>query len=56
MIGDRLDNDIAPANTLGIKTVWIKQEFGKYSTPKTGLEKPDYIVNNRSEVSQLFAG
>ncbi len=25
MIGDRIDNDIVPANKLGMKTVWIKQ-------------------------------
>lgn len=54
MIGDRLDNDIAPARTLGMRTVWIKQGFGKYSTPRTELEKADYIVNNLSEVSKLF--
>ena len=25
MVGDRLDNDIIPANKIGMKTVWIKQ-------------------------------
>ncbi|MDE5995928.1 MAG: HAD-IIIA family hydrolase, partial [Eubacterium sp.] len=33
MIGDRLDNDICPANKIGMKTIWIRQGFGKYSTP-----------------------
>ena len=28
MIGDRIDNDILPAKSLGMKTVWIKQGFG----------------------------
>ena len=28
MIGDRLDNDIAPAKKLGMKTVWIRQGDG----------------------------
>lgn len=30
MIGDRIDNDIVPANIMGFKTIWIKQGFGKY--------------------------
>ena len=30
MIGDRIDNDIGPAKKMGMKTVWIKQGFGKY--------------------------
>lgn len=30
MIGDRIDNDIVPAKRLGMKTIWIKQGFGKY--------------------------
>ena len=30
MIGDRIDNDIVPANLLGIHTIWVKQGFGKY--------------------------
>lgn len=34
MVGDRIDNDIIPANKIGMKTVWIKQGFGKYSSPK----------------------
>lgn len=27
MIGDRIDNDIEPANKLGMKTIWVKQDF-----------------------------
>ena len=30
MVGDRIDNDIIPANEIGMKTVWVKQGFGKY--------------------------
>lgn len=54
MVGDRLDNDIAPAKTLGMHTVWIKQGFGKYSVPESNLEKADHIVNNLDEVCKLF--
>lgn len=54
MVGDRLDNDIAPANTLGMKTVWVKQGFGQYSTPRNEMEKADYTVDNLSEVCKLL--
>ncbi|MBP5554827.1 MAG: HAD family hydrolase [Lachnospiraceae bacterium] len=30
MIGDRIDNDIVPAKKLGMKTIWIKQGFGRF--------------------------
>lgn len=33
MIGDRLDNDILPAQLVGMKTVWVKQGFGGYGNP-----------------------
>ena len=55
MIGDRLDNDIAPANTLGMKTIWVKQGFcGKYSTPRTDMEQPDCIAENLDGVKKLL--
>lgn len=28
MVGDRLDNDIAPAKRAEMKTVWVRQGFG----------------------------
>lgn len=28
MIGERLDNDICPAKSIGMKTIWMKQGFG----------------------------
>lgn len=54
MIGDRIDNDIIPANKMGIKTVWIKQGFSYYTEPKAVEEKPDYIVNSLAEITELF--
>ena len=39
MVGDRLDNDIIPANKIGMTTVWIKQGFGSYAEPKTVEEQ-----------------
>ena len=54
MVGDRLDNDIIPANKIGMTTVWIKQGFGSYAEPKTVEEQPNYIVNNLAEIPELF--
>ena len=54
MVGDRLDNDIIPANKIGMKTVWIKQGFGGYSEPKEIEELPDYTINNLKELLKLL--
>lgn len=54
MVGDRLDNDIVPANKIGMKTVWIKQGFGRFSVPNSKEEQPDYIVENLSEIIDIF--
>lgn len=54
MVGDRLDNDIIPANKIGMKTVWIKQGFGGYAKPKETEEHPDYTVTSLVEITELF--
>lgn len=54
MIGDRLDNDIAPANLIGMKTVWIKQGFGRYQTVRQEHEKPDLTVNSLTELCGIL--
>lgn len=54
MVGDRIDNDIIPANRIGMKTVWIKQGFGGYAEPKELEELPDYTVTSLVEITELF--
>lgn len=54
IIGDRLDNDIVPANKIGMRTVWIKQGFGKYLLPSATEEMPDYTVESLSDLMTLF--
>lgn len=54
MIGDRLDNDITPAKKLGMKTVWVRQGFAKYQSVHNKSDKPDYIIENISEILNLF--
>lgn len=55
MIGDRLDNDIAPAKKLGMKTVWVRQDFAKYRSVHNDSEKPDFIVDSIVELANIFS-
>ena len=54
MIGDRIDNDIAPAKAVGMKTVWIKQGFGRLQTPLGEEDTPDYTIEHLSELLNIF--
>lgn len=50
MVGDRLDNDIVPANKLGMYTIWIKQGNWKAAEPVEKLEFPDMTVHSLTEL------
>ena len=54
MIGDRIDNDIAPAKQTGMITIWIKQGFGGMAENLTEEETPDYCVRNLQELIELL--
>ncbi len=54
MVGDRIDNDILPANKLGMTTVWIKQGLGGMCEPACDFEKPDFTINTLSELIKYF--
>lgn len=54
MIGDRLDNDILPAKSLGMKTVWIKQGFGALQKPESPAEEADYTIEKLPELLEIF--
>ncbi len=45
MIGDRIDNDILPANRLGMRTVWIRQGYGRYWKIRGEEERPTAAVD-----------
>lgn len=53
MVGDRLDNDIVPANELGMYTIWVKQGNWFYATPKEPLEYPDWAIRSLKELEEL---
>lgn len=54
MIGDRLDNDIAPANRLGFTTVRILQGYGRYASPLLPDEIPDYTVSSLADLCGIL--
>ena len=54
MIGDRLDNDIAPAKKLGMMTVWVRQDFAVYQKPQRDEEQPDHFVDDLAGLKKIF--
>lgn len=46
MVGDRIDNDVAPARALGMKTVRFKTGRHKEQRPRSWLEVPDAEVED----------
>lgn len=50
MVGDRIDNDIVPAKQIGMKTIWVKQGFGRFWKVTSESEKADYEVDNLSDL------
>lgn len=54
MIGDRLDNDIAPAKKLGFKTIWVRQGLSAYTSPTSPWEQADTVVDRIEQIAALF--
>lgn len=50
MIGDRLDNDIAPAKALGMMTVWVRRDY----SVNNPIEQSDYTITNLTELKTIF--
>lgn len=53
MVGDRLDNDIFPAQAIGMKTVWIRQGNACYQPPELG-RTADWIIDRLGQLEELF--
>ena len=54
MVGDRLDNDIAPATEMGMYTVWVRQSwFGKGNVDLAPF-KPNFTVDRISDILRIF--
>ncbi len=54
MVGDRMDNDMAPANRLGIHTIRLKRGLGAYHEPQSDDEMPEYTVSTLAELLELL--
>ena len=54
MIGDRLDNDIAPAKRIGMKTIWIKQGFSRLAQVKNLEERADWTVEKLTDLLPIL--
>lgn len=54
MVGDRLDNDIEPANRLNMTTVWCKQGYAGYSKPTSAIEKADFTIHSIEEILDIL--
>lgn len=50
MVGDRLDNDIAPAKEIGMTTVWIRKGLAKYQSEELGEGIADYRIRSLHEL------
>lgn len=54
MVGDRIENDIAPANRLGIHTVRLLRGPGAYREPQCRDELPEYTISALTELFDLI--
>lgn len=54
MIGDRIDNDITPAKSLGWKTIRIKQGLSQGQVPKGPSQEPDFEVHRLDDILSIL--
>ncbi len=54
MIGDRPDNDIAPAKRLGMKTIRITQGLGGMMPVTCEEQRADYAIDSLSALLNLI--
>ena len=54
MVGDRIDNDIAPANSLGWKTVRVKQGLSQGQVPQTAEQEPDFEIRRLNDILRIL--
>jgi putative hydrolase of the HAD superfamily len=54
MIGDRLDNDIYPANILGMRTIWLKYGPHAVQDPRIQEDVPDATVEKMIDVIDVI--
>lgn len=54
MVGDRLDNDMIPAKSLGMQTVWIRKGISAKQNLALGNGFADWAIDNLSDLKKIF--
>ena len=54
MVGDRLDNDIIPAKSIGMHTVWIRKGTAIYQDRTCGKNAADCIIEELADLLAIF--
>ena len=54
MIGDRLDNDVAPAKAVGMRTIWLPQGPAVWQSVRRAAECPDRRVKSLQELLEVL--
>ena len=49
-VGDRLDNDIRPARTAGLRTIWLLRGEAPPSPAASQLAEPDGVIRSLAEL------
>ncbi|MCC7145190.1 MAG: HAD family hydrolase [Phycisphaeraceae bacterium] len=55
MVGDRLDNDIRPAKSLGWRTIRVRQGHARFQEPRSAVESPDIVIENITQLPAAMA-
>lgn len=56
MVGDRLDTDICPAKTAGMKTIRYTNSLFSLQEPQRDCEYADYVVSRLQEIPPIVKG
>ncbi|HDS30690.1 MAG TPA: HAD family hydrolase [Firmicutes bacterium] len=54
MVGDRLDNDIYPANVLGMRTIWLKAGPHAVQEPRIPEDEPDETIESLMRIHEII--
>jgi HAD superfamily hydrolase (TIGR01549 family) len=54
MVGDRLDTDICPANTIGMTTIRTTNSLFALQVPRMACEHPKYTVAHLTEIPRVL--
>lgn len=54
MVGDRLDTDICPANTIGMTTIRTTNSLFALQVPRMACEHPTYTVAHLTEIPRVL--